>query len=140
MSCLHRGPFIQRGRGIGSTLSAVFKDVVPVVKVMGQKIADSPITQQVVKTAKRSAREAGLNIATDVLEGRDFEESLSQNVSTAKRAVKDSLKQALQEAQVSTRKTGAKKARLEQPTAVATKVGRKRKRKNYGDLFDEKFT
>jgi hypothetical protein len=137
MSCLHRGPFIQRGRGIGSTLSAVFKDVVPAVKVMGQKVVDSPITQKVVKTAKRSALEAGLNVATDVLEGRDFEESLSQNVSTAKRAVKDSLKQALNEAKVS-RKTGAKKARLEQSTVVATT--RKRKGKNYGDLFDEKFT
>jgi hypothetical protein len=72
----------------------------PAMQFMGSKLLESPITQKALKTAKRSAIEAGRNVATDTLQGRNFGESLKDNVSTAKKAVTDSLLTALNNAKV----------------------------------------
>jgi hypothetical protein len=145
MSCLHRGPLIQRGdtqrgRGLGSTLSSMFKGVVPALQFMGRKLLDSPITQKALKTAKKSAIEAGLNVATDTLQGRNFGESLKDNVSTAKKAVTDSLLTALNNAKVPAVRGKAKrvKAAGRKKNLPLTHVGKKR-RKIHGDIFDEVF-
>jgi len=130
MSCLHRGPHIQRGRGIGSTLSAMFKGVLPAMQVMGKKILASPITQEVLQTAKRSAAEAGLNVVTDALQGKKVKESISKNVSTAKKAVTDSLVSGLKTLKGGNVKSAVKKS-------VGKKVAaRKRRVKKSFHLFN----
>ena len=58
MSCFHRGPYIQRGRGIGGVLSSMFKSVVPALQVFGKNLLASPTTQDILKTAKQSTLQA----------------------------------------------------------------------------------
>jgi len=141
MSCLHRGPYIQkgdtqRGRGFGSTLSSMFKGVIPAMQFMGRKLLESPITQKILKTAKRSALEAGLNVASDTLRGRNLGESLKENVGTAKKAVTDSLVTALNNAKIPA--VGGKTAPRKKKNLPLTYAGKKR-RKIHGDIFDHAF-
>ena len=91
MSCHHRGPYVQRGRGFGSTLGSMFKGIVPAMKLWGQRVYDSPHTKSILETAKNSALEAGLNVAQDTLSGKNVKESVRGNVTAAKRKVSDSL-------------------------------------------------
>lgn len=135
MSCLHRGPYIQRGRGIGSTLRAMFKGVVPVMQVMGQKLMASPITKRILKTAKQSAIEAGVNVATDTLGGKNVGKSLAENVTTASKAVTDSLVSALKKVKANSN-SEIKKPPTKRKRGVAA---RKSKKKRYSDIFEENF-
>lgn len=145
MSVLHRGPYIQRGRGFGSALSSMFKGVFPAMQVLGQRLFSSPTTQKLLKTAKQSAIEGGLNVATDVLQGKKLSRSVADNVATAKKAVTDSLVSALNRAKVSSvgnvsvdtgvnKRKRAKKSSVAPPAVVAKKA--KRKKQSYRDLFE----
>ena len=144
MSCFHRGPYIQRGRGIGGVLSSMFKSVVPALQVFGKNLLASPTTQDILKTAKQSTLQAGLNIAKDTLGGKNFGDSFKENVTTAKKAVTDSLMSALNNAKVSNAENvatvGGRKRKLGDKLTVVAKVGRKsKKKKSYADLFEEDF-
>jgi hypothetical protein len=149
MSCLHRGPYvqrgdIQRGRGIGSTLSSMFKGVIPAMKLMGHKLLESPITQKILKTAKRSAIDAGLNVAKDTLQGKNLKESLKENVATAKKSVTDSLLTALHNAQIpvlggESVAVGKTKSARKKRNLQLTHVGKKRRKIAHGDIFDKSF-
>lgn len=137
MSCLHRGPYIQRGslqrgRGIGSTLRSIFHGVFPAMKSMGRKLWESPVTKGILNSAKNSAIEAGINVVSDTLKGKNVGESLKGNVSTAKKAVTDSLLSALHNVNSPTvkGKNTAKKRKL-----PIKHIGKKRK-KIHGDIFD----
>ena len=141
MSCLHRGPYVQRGRGIGGVLSSMFKSVVPALQVFGKNLLASPTTQDILKTAKESSLQAGLNIAKDTLRGKNFGESFKENVSTAKKAVTDSLMSALDKNKVpSGGDTVRRKRKHVEKLSVVAKVKRNsKKKKRYEDLFEEDF-
>jgi len=87
MSCHHRGPYVQRGRGFGSTLGSMFRGVVPALKMLGHQFITSPHTKAVLDTAKRSAAELGLNVARDTLEGKNVLDSVKTGLSAAKRKI-----------------------------------------------------
>ena len=53
----------QRGHGIGSVLSGLFRSALPMLKNFGRK-----------------ALQTGLNVATDVVEGNSFKDSLRKRV------------------------------------------------------------
>ena len=141
MSCLHRGPYIQRGRGIGSSLTAMFKGVIPALQLLGDKVMQSPITKEVIKTGKRAALDAGLNVASDVLGGKKLKPSLSENVTTAKKAVTKSLLSALEKTKANAiGKTPVVKRKRVKKRATLP-VGRKSrgKRSRTYDIFEEKY-
>jgi hypothetical protein len=142
MSCLHRGPYVQRGRGFGSTLSAMFKGVIPAAQLMGKQVLASPLTKTVVKAAKRSARDAGLQLANDLLHGKQIKNSLKENVvSTAKRAVKKSLRAALTKEEVPSIPSiqYSSSDEEEEITPRKKKKARRGKKKSYSDIFEENF-
>jgi hypothetical protein len=124
---------VQRGRGIGSTLSAMFKGVIPAAQMMGKQVLASPLTKTVLKAAKRSARDAGLQLATDVLQGKRVKESLKENVSTAKKAVKKSLLTALSKAELPSIPCS------EETSPRKKRKARRGKKKSYSDIFEENF-
>jgi outer membrane biosynthesis protein TonB len=72
----HRGPYIQRGRGIGSIFRSIGQFVLPAVSTLGKNLLSSPITKSVLKTVKNSAIDAGLNLAADTLAGKNIPQSL----------------------------------------------------------------
>lgn len=126
----------------------MFKGVVPAAKLMGRTVYDSPITKQVLETAKRSALEAGLNVATDALEGKNVKVSLKGNMTAAKKKVSDSLVSALKRARTDTQHSDdgpasdtsrAKKRVKVKPPRVLAGVRRAKQPKNTRrsrDLFD----
>jgi hypothetical protein len=88
---IHHGPFIQRGRGLGSLLGSLFKAVIPVASRVGRSIIRSPITKSVLRTAKDAAIEGGLSLAVDALRGNKVAESAQQNVEQAKNKIADAI-------------------------------------------------
>jgi len=89
----HRGTIVQRGRGIGSILTSLFKGVVPAIKAFGKTLFSSPVTKAVAKTARDAAVDAGLNVAADVLEGRNVSSSIDQGLANAIKRVAATLRQ-----------------------------------------------
>lgn len=116
--------YIQRGAGIGSFFSSIYRAVVPVLRaigVVGAKAVKGPVGQAVVKKAKRSAMQAGLNIAEDAINGENILQSAKTNV---KKAGGDVISYGLKKITKAT-KRGGKRGR--QPT---------KRRKATADLFD----
>lgn len=140
MSCLHRGPYIQRGRGIGSSLTAMFKGVTPVLKLLGEKVRQSPVTKEILSAGKRAA----IDVATDVLQGKKMKSSISENLDTAKKAVSKSLMSALENAKEKksvVKKTGGKSGKKRATFPTAQKSGKKsgKKKSKAYDIFQENF-
>ena len=120
----------------------MYKSVVLAMQLFGQKLLASPKTQEVLNTVKKSALEAGMNVVKDTLRGKNFGSSVSDNVSSAKEAISESLLSALDKKKVvSVAEPRIVKKRKRANTFSTTPPhGRKAKtRKSYSDLFEENF-
>lgn len=74
-----------RGSGIGSIFSNIFRGIIPLASKavnIGRKVISSPTGQKIMKAAKRTAIDAGLDIATDVLQGKNVKEAAKSNLKT----------------------------------------------------------
>lgn len=74
---------VMQGGGIGSIFSNIFRGVVPFVGKLlglGKRAAQGPVGRAVVKAARKTAMDAGLNLASDVLKGENVKASLKQNL------------------------------------------------------------
>ena len=83
-----------RGSGIGSIFSSVFRTLIPIAKsIFGitKKAAASPIGQQVMRAAKRSAVKAGIDLAQDTLAGENVGKSIKKRARQAGRQVLEDL-------------------------------------------------
>src|SRR6266496_5410779 len=83
----HRRNFVQRGTGIGGTFSSLYRATYPAAQKLGKEIVSSPLTQNILKSAKQSAAKAGLTILKDALLGRPIGQSAERNLSAAKRKI-----------------------------------------------------
>lgn len=76
-----------RGSGIGSIFSNIFRSIVPFAKRLfgfGKQVIQSSTGQQVLKAAKRTAVDAGLNIAHDTLNGVPLKKAAKKGLKKAK--------------------------------------------------------
>lgn len=76
-----------RGSGIGSIFSNIFRKIIPFAKRLfgfGKQVIQSPTGQQVLKAAKRTAVDAGLNIAHNTLNGVPLGKAAKQGMKKAK--------------------------------------------------------
>lgn len=132
----------------------MFKGVVPALQMWGQSLYASPLTKQVLETAKRTALEAGLNVASDTLAGKNVKDSLRGNALTAKQKVSASLLSALKKVKTqhfdeppsATQPTKTPRKRVKLVPVLATVSGVRRDRakplkkgKRNWDLFDEHY-
>ena len=70
-----------RGSGVGSIFSALFRNLVPLVGTLfnlGKNITRTKTGRKVVKAAKRTAVQAGLDVAKDVLDGQNVVKTLKR--------------------------------------------------------------
>ena len=126
-----RAQFVaQRGKGIGSILSSIFRAVVPVASKIGQSILKSPVTRGVLQSAKDSALAAAADLATDALRGNDIKEGLQRNLEKAKHRVADVIDPQISAVPSSKPRPARRVYRVSQSKR------RKRKRKMTQDLFD----
>lgn len=126
----HRGKYLQRGRGIGSVLASFFNTVLPVAKSIGQSIINSPLTKQVLTTAKNSAIDAGLNIAADALSGENIGRTVKKNLAQAGENIGQTIRAPKRRAEPTPTKK-LKKKRTPAPKKVVTK-----RRKKIADIYD----
>lgn len=81
---VHRSnQYLMRGSGIGSIFSNIFKAIIPLATKavnIGRKAATSSTGQKILKAAKRTAVDAGLDIANDVLKGENVKTSAKKNL------------------------------------------------------------
>lgn len=83
----HHGPYSQRGRGIGSIFSGLFRSLKPLASMglkFGKKVLNSDLAKKVGSTALEFGKEALTNVAADVLEGKDIKESAGEQLAEAK--------------------------------------------------------
>jgi len=78
---------VQRGRGIGNLLSSFFKSFIPSLKTLGGEISSTPVVQNVLKTVKDSAKDAGINLASDIVHGNNPVDSIKSNLDLAKKKI-----------------------------------------------------
>jgi hypothetical protein len=75
-----------RGRGIASIFGRIFSSVVPFVKGalnIGSKVAKSEVGRSLGRELKRSATQAGLNVVSDALKGKNVIESSKKALAQA---------------------------------------------------------
>ena len=91
----HSGPRTQKGRGLGSILSALFRGLAPVAKIgmrMGKNLVSSPLMQKVGATAVEAAKKSAANIAADVIAGNNMKESAQRELNAAKEKIATTLR------------------------------------------------
>ncbi len=120
-----RGFQAQSGNGLGNFLGTAYKTIAPHIKTVGEKVISSPVVQDVLATAKKSAKDAGLQIAADTLKGGN--KNLGAKLGRAKREIAKTI-----EDSVSASKSQKRKA----PTK---RRGGKKLKVHYTDIFDEDF-
>jgi hypothetical protein len=150
----HRGPFVQRGFGIGSFLASIFRKIVPALFKTGKKVLTSNLGQKVVQAGKEAAVEGAISLARDALRGESLKDSAVGGLNVAKAKVSKALDDGLEEMRSNKRqqeqiaedliplKTSNRKRKLDKKANL--KKGRMAKRNwaNYSekrDLFDESF-
>jgi len=84
---LHTGQRFQTGRGIGSFFSGVFRSLKPLAS-MGLKAAKNVLTSDVAKQIGSTALDIGTstlkNVAADIIEGKNPEQSFNKGLEEAK--------------------------------------------------------
>ena len=83
------GERLQRGRGIGGLLRLAKSVFSPLLKKAGSAVvsaAKSKAGQSAIKSLKKQAIDSSLNVATDILSGKNVGDSLKDEVSNVKEA------------------------------------------------------
>ena len=91
----HDGARFQRGRGIGSLLSGLFRFLKPMASMglnVGKKVLSSDLARKLGNTAIDIGKSAATNIAVDLLEGKAFKETATDQINDAKKAIATTLK------------------------------------------------
>jgi hypothetical protein len=85
----HRGPLVQRGRGIGSFFRSIWNFAKPVLT----RLSRSSLVQEVGKSAASSAAAGGLKAVADALDGKkSLKAGLGEGVEVAKGQIAEVLR------------------------------------------------
>ena len=124
----HSGPRLQRGHGIGSLLSGLFRGIAPVVR----NIVRSPTVRKIGKQALNIARDSAIDIASDLIEGKTPAEAFNTQLESAQRDIASTLRSA--------KKKPGRKRKAQQSEdnedGVSKKSFKMAYRKKHKDLFD----
>ena len=88
---VHRGRYIQRGRGIGSVFMSLFRSLLPAAKTLGTSVLKSSVTKNVLKAAKEAGKDAALSLAADAIAGENVKKSFDRNLQSAREKIGMSL-------------------------------------------------
>ena len=85
---MYLGNRFQRGRGIGSLFGTVFRSILPI----GKRILQSNVTKTLGKTVGKTLKDAAIETAADLLEGKTIKESAKKQLETTKRKIAKAIK------------------------------------------------
>ena len=126
-----RGSVYQKGYGLGGTFRRFFKWVIPLIKTHAV-----PKIESGLKSVGKEILTSAANVATDVVNGKDFKESARDNANNSIKNVKNNIEKTLMG-------EGRKRKRNAQKSIKANKKFKKlvilknNKLQNYNsDIFD----
>lgn len=120
----HIGARYQRGRGIGSLFSGLIRGFAPIARMglnFGKRVITSDLAKSVAGQALDTGKKMALNLAADILDGRNVKESAQEQLNEAKKNIATTL-----------RGGGCRKRRKKQPNRLT-----KKQRLTYNLLDDE---
>lgn len=92
---IHRGERFQSGRGIGSLFSGIIRGLKPLFSMglsAGKKLLTSETAKKLGSSVLDIGKEAAKNLAVDLLEGRNLNESLDKEMQSAKSQIASKIK------------------------------------------------
>lgn len=84
----HTGRRIQRGRGIGSLFGSLFRTLLP----LGKKLLTSDASKSIARSVGKTLKEAAVDTAMDVLQGKDVKEAAQQSLNKTKRKIASTIR------------------------------------------------
>ena len=84
----HRGVILQKGRGIGSVFSSLFRTLLPIGKAVIKStpsIIKSTARSPIGRKLKRSAKKLALDTAKNLIETGDIKKTLKKSVDDSKK-------------------------------------------------------
>lgn len=91
----HSGLRYQKGLGIGSLFSGLFRSLMPIAKMglnAGKKFLSSGLAKKIGSSALDIGKTAATNLAVDLLEGKKFSDSAAEQLDEAKSKIASALK------------------------------------------------
>ena len=91
----HRGVILQKGWGVGSVFSSLFRTLLPIGKAVIKStpsIIKSTAKKPIGRKVKRSAKKLSLNTAKNFIETGDINKTLKKSVDESKKEISDAVK------------------------------------------------
>ena len=91
----HRGVILQKGRGVGSVFSSLFRTLLPIGKAVIKStpsIIKSTARSRIGRKLKRSAKKLALDTAKNLIETGDIKNTLKKSVDDSKKEIADAFK------------------------------------------------
>ena len=91
----HIGARYQKGRGIGSLFSGLMRGFSPLAQMglsFGKKLINSDLAKSITGTALDTGKKLALNMAADLLEGRNVKDSAQAQLNEAKKSIATTLR------------------------------------------------
>lgn len=91
----HSGPRFQRGRGLGSLFSGLFRALRPLATMglkFGKKILTSDAAKSIGSAALDMGKDVVKNVAVDLLEGKNIKESAAEQLNEVKSKLAETLR------------------------------------------------
>ena len=91
----HRGVILQKGRGVGSVFSSLFRTLLPIGKAVIKStpsIIKSTARSPIGRKLKRSAKKLALDTAKNLIETGDIKKTLKKSVDDSKKEIADAFK------------------------------------------------
>ena len=92
---IYKGVYFQRGHGIGSILSGLFRLLVPFVKRGASAAIKSPHLKKVLQSAKKSALTAAGSVASDIIKGKSPKKSAKVSIQKAQVDIEKAVNRAI---------------------------------------------
>lgn len=129
---IHGRKNLQRGRGLLSFASSfIRKNLIPLAK----SVLKAPVTKRILKKAKKSAINAGLNLVGDTIQGENVVESFKSNLKQAGKEIGNTVSNEVFTGD--SRRSKGKKRKYPNRKAPPSRVKKKKKRKSFtsSDIF-----
>ena len=118
-----RGPYAQRGHGIGNIFRSLAKVFIPVARTVFR--ASKPLVKKAAKVAGREALQVGMDTLGSVAEGEDVSSAIKKNVKAGSKRVMGKAKDSLEKTVSAAIKGRGKKRRAQStPRTKKTKKAR----------------
>ena len=90
----HRGPYVQRGQGIGNVFGSIFGKVLPSLRLFGQSVMRNPIARQIGRVLKDQAIQGVKRVAADAIAGKNIGQSFNKNLNHARNKIAKTIESA----------------------------------------------